>query len=213
MSRTAFLVDGFNLYHSLVDASQDAGGASTKWLDVRKLCDSYLAIVGRTAGDRAELAQVYYFSAPPKHSTQDKVRRHSLYMSCLRATGINVVLGRFKRKEVYCSRCNKYFLAHEEKETDVAIAVKLLEICFLDEADNLVLVTGDTDLAPAVRTCRNLFPGKLIFFAFPYKRTNRELAAIAPESFAIKRKSYLRHRFPNPLVLPNGSQVQKPSAW
>jgi len=36
MNRTIFLVDGFNLYHSLIDAQRDSGGSSAKWLDLKK---------------------------------------------------------------------------------------------------------------------------------------------------------------------------------
>lgn len=47
MNRTVFIVDGFNLYHSVVDAARDAPGATTKWLDLRKLCSSYLPLAGQ----------------------------------------------------------------------------------------------------------------------------------------------------------------------
>ena len=169
--------------------------------------------MARVSGERASLARIYCFSAPPIHRSKGKLRRHALYMRCLRATGIHVELARFKSKDVFCPTCNKYFVAHEEKETDVAIAAKLFEVCHVDEADTIVLMTGDTDLAPAVRTCKRLFPSKLIFFAFPYKRTNNELAAIAPESFSVKLRSCLHHQFPDPLVLPDGEEIRKPSEW
>jgi len=136
-----------------------------------------------------------------------------LYMSCLRSTGISVELARFKKKEIYCPNCGKNFVGHEEKETDVAIAAKLFEVCVTNEADTMILMTGDTDLAPAVRSCKRLFPTKLIFFAFPYRRTNAELSAIAPESISIKQKSYLRNQLPNPFILQDGSVIHKPSAW
>lgn len=95
----------------------------------------------------------------------------------------------------------------------MALAVRLFETCLTDEADTIVLVTGDTDLAPAVRACKRLFPSKLIFFGFPYRRTNGELAGIAPESFSIKLKSYLRNQLPDPLVLPDGTAIRKPPGW
>lgn len=213
MNRVVFLVDGFNLYHSLVEAQRDAGGKTTKWLDLGRLCTSYLHIAGHIIGCRAELKQIYYFSASPTHRSQDKIDRHVLYVRCLRATGVDVQLGRFKKKTVRCNRCSRDIITHEEKETDVAIASKLFEICQFDQADITILMTGDTDLAPAVITCKRLFPSKPILFAFPYKRTNAELAKIAPESFSIKLKSCLRCQFPNPLVFPDGSKIHKPSLW
>ena len=212
MNRTIFLADGFNLYHSLIEAARDAG-VTSKWLDLKSLCSSFLPLVGRAAGERATLERIHYFSAPPTHRSQGKQRRHALYVRCLRATGVNVELARFKPKQIWCPNCQSKFTAHEEKETDVAIATRLFEICHSDEAETVVLLTGDTDLAPAVRTCKRLFATKLILFAFPYKRTNSELVQISPGSFSIKRRSCLRHQFPDPVVLPDGTSIQKPSNW
>ncbi|MHC4873892.1 MAG: NYN domain-containing protein [Planctomycetota bacterium] len=212
MNRVVFIVDGFNMYHSLIEAERDSS-AGTKWLDLKKLCSSFLPIAAQTGAERAELESIYYFSASPTHRKQDKVDRHSLYMRCLRSSGVTVQLGRFKRKSVYCNKCNKVFNAHEEKESDVAIAIKLFEVCHLDQCDTAILMTGDTDLSPAVVTCRRLFPSKLIYFAFPYRRTNAELAKIASESFSIKLKSYKRCQFDNPIVLPGGKEIKKPDTW
>ena len=100
-----------------------------------------------------------------------------------------------------------------EKETDVAIATKPCEICHNDEADSIVLLTGDTDLAPAVETCRRLFPSKIIVFAFPYRRVNDELRQLAPGSFKVDVRSCFRHQFPDPLVLADGTVIPKPVSW
>ncbi|GBE05776.1 NYN domain protein [bacterium BMS3Abin10] len=213
MNRTIFLVDGFNLYHSCIDAQKDAQGATTKWLDLKSLCVSFLPVSGRIAVERASLEQIYFFSAPPTHRSQNKLNRHTLYMKCLRRTGIVVELGRFKSKDAFCTNCRSSTVLHEEKETDVAIATRLFEMCISNNAETIILMTGDTDLAPAIRTCKRLYPHKHIFFAFPYRRTNAELVGIAPESFSIKLKSYRRHQFPNPLILPDGSNISKPTNW
>jgi len=105
------------------------------------------------------------------------------------------------------------FTKHEEKETDVAIAARLFEVLFSDKCDTAVLVTGDTDLAPAVRTCKSLFPSKNILFAFPYRRYNRELQLLLPSSFRIHAKSYVQHLFPDPVCLSDGTTIHKPSSW
>ncbi len=134
-------------------------------------------------------------------------------MKCLRGTGIIVELGRFKAKNVFCTNCGSYPVVNEEKETDVAIAARLFEICAANNAETIILITGDTDLAPAIRTCKRLYPNKYIFFAFSYKRTHLELVGIALESFSIKLLSYLRHQFPDPLILSDGTSISKPSTW
>ena len=117
MSRTTFLVDGFNLYHSVRVASHDLGGQSTKWLDIRSMLSSYLHVVG--AG--ATLEAIYYFSALASHLDAHRpgvTGRHRLYIDCLMATGIVPVLGRFKYKTVHCRTCNKDNPHYEEKETE-----------------------------------------------------------------------------------------------
>jgi len=212
MNRTAFIVDGFNVYHSLIQAGRDSS-TCVKWLDLQKLCRSFLPIVGRSFAGRAEIEDVFYYSASPIHRKPAKIRRHSFYMKCLKASGVKVQLGRFKKKTAYCRNCRSNYIAHEEKESDVAIAMRLFEVCFADKCDTAVLVTGDTDLAPAVRTCKRLFPSKHILFAFPYRRTNNELAKISPQSFSIKRNSYASCQFSNPLILTDGTKLDKPSSW
>jgi len=215
MARAIFLVDGFNLYHSLVEASKDRPGLTTKWLDLHGLCRSYLPLVGERSGDRsrAELAGVDYFSATPWHHPQDTIDRFNLYMRCLRSSGVVVNLGRFRRKDRRCKVCGAAYISHEEKETDVAIAIRLFEVCHSDEAEVIVLMTGDTDLAPAVVSCKRLFPQKLIFFAFPYRRFSSDLRVIARESFHVKLDACRRHQFPDPLVLSDGTAVSKPATW
>jgi len=93
--------------------------------------------------------------------------------------GIEPIMGRFKPKDVDCPVCNAVFVKHEEKETDVAIATKLLEVLSLKQCETVVLVTGDTDLVPAIKIAKSLFPGNIVLFAFPFARKNKELANIA----------------------------------
>ena len=122
-------------------------------------------------------------------------------------------LGRFKEKDVFCTKCRSVFLKHEEKETDVAIAVTLVELLFTDKCDTAVIMSGDTDLSPAVAKSKMLFADKKILFAFPYARKNKELFKLAPGSFSISQKQYIRHQFPNPVILKDGSKIYKPSTW
>ena len=217
MNRVTFLVDGFNLYHSVRRAERELE-TSTKWLDIKRLCSSYLPNIAPTVGERTQLERVYYFSALAKHleATHPKVTdRHKAFIRCLEDTGVIVELSRFKPKTIRCPNpsCRGEFIKYEEKETDVALAVKLLEIFFINECDTAVLLTGDTDLAPAVRTARRLFPTKAILFAFPYRRKNNELAKLAPGSFCIGKKQYAKYQFPDPYELTDGSVIRKPLNW
>jgi uncharacterized LabA/DUF88 family protein len=212
--RTTFLVDGFNLYHSAVQASRRLGGQGTKWLNIYSMCGSLLHMTG--FGRSAQLGDVFYFSAYATHLLQtspDTVRRHEDYIRCLESTGVKAALGRFKEKQIRCSSCGGQIIRHEEKETDVAIAVKLLELFIQDSCDLAIVVSGDTDLAPAVRAAQRLFTQKKVLFAFPFGRKNKELSTVAPGSFKISAQVYTIHQFPDPVILTDGTVIPKPASW
>lgn len=207
--RTVFLIDGFNLYHSIVDIAKYHDGLNVRWLNIFSMCKSYLHLIGK----EATIESIYYFSALAYHlNDPDIITRHETYIKCLRETGIIDKLGRFKPKIIRCSHGGK-ITRYEEKETDVAIASKMFEVFSKDECDCAVLITGDTDLAPAVKTAKHLFPNKYIIFAFPYRRKNDELADMAPGSFKIHRNSYVKHQFADPFPLSDRTVISKPSSW
>jgi len=207
--RTIFLIDGFNVYHSVLDI-EACTGLKVKWLDYFSLCKSYLYLIGRDAS----LESVYYFSALAYHlNAPSVISRHKDYIRCLKETGVKARLGRFKPRDIKCSLCGGIFTRNEEKETDVAIASKMLEVLAKDECDCVVLVTGDTDLAPAVETAKRLYAHKRVVFAFPYRRKNEELAKMAPGSFKIHSGNYTKHQFPDPFVLSDGTKIAKPPSW
>jgi uncharacterized LabA/DUF88 family protein len=207
-NRTCFLVDGFNLYHSVVEALRLNKAAPMKWLDIRALCTSYLT----SLSPDATLEGVFYFSALAEHMPA-KAERHAAYTVALRSTGVAVQLHRFKNKDRWCPACKHRFIGHEEKETDVAIAVKILELLIVDACDTVVLVSGDTDIAPAIRTAKALWPAKRIWVLFPVGRHNAELKAIAHGTIQMKAKRYPTHQLPNPVKISDTEVLWKPAGW
>ena len=103
------------------------------------------------------------------------------------------------------SACGGRFVGWEEKETDVAIGARLLELICKDMCDAAVLVTGDTDLVPAIRAARRLDPSKNIVALQPYRRANRELSRYADRALAIRVASYAPGS--------DGSLVSRPTEW
>lgn len=214
MIRTSFLIDGFNLYHSVKTASHELGlgGYGTRWLDIHSMCQSYLHLIDTTA----RLSEIYYFSALAKHLEMrkpDVTVRHRTYIRCLEDSGVKVELHRFKKSLTFCQKCNQTFNRREEKETDVAMATRMLELLFLDKCDTIILITGDTDIVPAVKTAQKLFPNKEIIFMMPYKRHNKELANLASRHFDISSNNYTKHQFADPYITKKGKAVIKPSTW
>ncbi|MFC1485820.1 NYN domain-containing protein [Candidatus Latescibacterota bacterium] len=212
MDRTVFLIDGFNLYHSLIDAEKISKSKGTKWLDIKSLCISYLSQVGNDA----QIEDIYYFSAIACHYKRrepSKIKRHKDYISCLEDSGIKIVLGRFKLRPIKCKRCNNRIKNYEEKETDVAIASKLLELSFMNKCDSLVIMSGDTDLIPAIRTVKQHVKNKRIIIAFPYGRKNDDLIRIVHHHFKISLNMIQKNQLPNPYIMQNGTHITKPVTW
>lgn len=212
MSRVSFVVDGFNLYHSLRDAQAISPDDSIRWLDIKSLLSSYLHLFGPTA----VAEEIYYFSALARHrdvnSNGATTRKHSDYIACLRSTGVKIEMGRFKAKDVICSGCRMVMKKHEEKETDVAISVKMMELCFTDACDTLVVVSGDTDLAPPMRAVRRLFPEKRLAVILPFKRHNNELKQLSDIHVRLKADRYTKFQFSDPCDVM-GRRLAKPAGW
>jgi uncharacterized LabA/DUF88 family protein len=194
INRCVFLVDGLNLYHSALDAER-VTKRSLRGLDVSALCRSYLhALPGRS-----DATSVMYFSAVAHHRESRRpgtVTRQVAYFKALEETGVQLHLGQFKAKSQVCPLCGGRFVGWEEKETDVAIGAALLELICKDRCETAVLVTGDTDLVPAIRAARRLDPTKYIVALQPYRRVNRELSRCADRALTIRVASYARHQLP-----------------
>jgi uncharacterized LabA/DUF88 family protein len=125
---------------------------------------------------------------------------------------VEVVLARFKRKDVTCPHCKRGFIRHEEKETDVAMALGLVE-AFAKGVDAAVLVSGDSDLTPGLRTARTMFPHAKLGVAFPFNRRPTELQQAADFSFHLQQREIQRAQFPRIVTLQDGTTATKPADW
>jgi len=167
-------------------------------------------------GNDTEIAGIQYFTAYAYHleyKKPDKISRHKAYTRALTASGVKVIESHFKKKDVYETETGKKFVAHEEKETDVALACAVLEGAKNDLFDVAVIMTGDTDLRPVSSTFARMYPDKKLIFVFPFGRKNKELVKVSSDSFAFSAESYAKYQFPEKVQLPSGKFVHKPKEW
>ncbi|HKP76749.1 MAG TPA: NYN domain-containing protein [Longimicrobiaceae bacterium] len=204
----AFLVDGLNLYFSLREMEGLSKIPST-WLDLRRMCEAFLHPIRQRVGVRPEMGAIHYFAAYAAHAAE----RQRTYVSAIESTGVDVTISPFKNRDVRCPHCRFVFKRAEEKETDVAIAVKLLEVLMTGEASIAVLITGDTDFRPAITTARRLFPHSTIGVITPFLRHTTEMQEIGDFHFKVSQKLVHASQFPNPLRLADGRVLAKPPGW
>jgi len=88
-----------------------------------------------------------------------------------------------------------------------------MELFMLNACDTVILVTGDTDLAPAIRTAKVRWPAKQIWALFPFNRHNAELKAIAHGHLKIKAKKYIDNQLPNPVKVSDTELLWRPAGW
>lgn len=161
------------------------------------------------------LRKIFYFTAIAYHHP-NKIQRHENYIRCLESKDIEVIRGRFREKNQFCPLCKKGYIGHVEKETDIAIGSKLLELLYANDenhCETFMLITGDSDLAPAIKTAIKVTPNVDIRFAFPVNRKSDELLSLAPKSFKLKSGHYKANQFKNPLKLTDGTLLHKPTIW
>ena len=101
----------------------------------------------------------------------------------------------------------------EEKETDVNIAVALLADAVRDDFDTALLISADSDLCPAVRETKSLFPGKRIIAAFPPNRHSAELRRVVDGFMFIGDDKVRRAQLPGKVVTEAGVVLRRPKHW
>ena len=200
MRRVITYIDGFNLYHALHDLKRPA----VKWLNLWSVSESLLR-----AGE--QLIAVKYFSAyatwlPGPYS------RHRKYVTALQHVGVEPIMGKFKTKPRRCATCGAKWVGHEEKETDVHIAVQLVSDALSDRFERAIIISADSDLAPAIRLVKQSAPMKEIFVAAPPGRfaTARDLQP----RLEITQGRVVKHLFPEKLLGKAGTVVvERPAEY
>ena len=202
--RVVAFIDGFNLYHAVDELKKP----HLKWLDLKQVI---LSFVDPT---RQRLVSVYYFSAyatwlPDAHA------RHQAFVKAIESTGVKAIMGNFKQKTRGCNGCGAGWIAHEEKESDVNLALAMARGAYRNEYDEAFLVTGDSDIAPSVRMVKEDFPAKKIkLITPPGRRDSKELFAITDKQARIKDIHLERSLFPQDIVDEKGNLiVRRPAKY
>lgn len=197
VERIICFVDGFNMYHALKDLRKP----HLKWLDLQLL-------FSRLTRSKSQLVtQILFFSAYPTWK-QDSYHRHRLYVKALTAHGVTPIMGQFKNKPKRCLKCNTEWISHEEKETDVNLALALLDLAYKNRYDHAFLLSRDSDLAPALRKVKQNFPDKKITVLSPFNyRHSSELMQACDGYKTINLKHISTSLFPKKVYDAGGNFI------
>lgn len=206
MKRVCAYIDGFNLYHA-IDGLRDH---RLKWLDLHSLLKVFIdPKVHR-------LDNVFYFSAFADWLPDARIR-HVAYVKALENSGVMPIMGKFKIKDRSCRSCSATWKGHEEKETDVNIALKLLDDAYQNKYDQALIISRDSDLSPALKMVKMRFPEKILkLITPPGARHSKEMAQIVGSKHlaAIKLIHMQQNQFPNQIIDSEGNIiVSKPEKY
>lgn len=158
--KTIFYVDGYNLYYGCLKHS------THKWLDLKILLAEQIL---HQQDPESQLLHINYFTAPILAKVASRggqaANAQSAYSRALQnhlKDHIRIIQGYYALEKgnlpVYQhpldkqNRTNVWRL--EEKQTDVNIALEAYRDAVKGRADQLVFVTNDTDIAPALKMIR-----------------------------------------------------------
>ena len=223
--RTAFFVDGYNLYYGLLH------GSAHKWLDLPALLAHILGVQDPSS----VLASVSYYTSPviARLATrgQQSNDAQSRYIRALQVKGVEVTLGRHRLTEGRAPRYVKGQKASrqdevdiwqlEEKETDVNLALGMYRTaCRSDELqiEQIVLVSGDTDLAPALAAIRSDFPHIRVGVILPHRHEQRDPPGSLKEHAhwmrrQVSESELASFQLPPKVPLPRKPAIVKPDYW
>lgn len=174
--RTIAYIDGFNLYHSIVEEAKDLNEPALKWVNLWSLSASLLS-------SHEKLEAVRYFSAYATHRPES-YKRHRLYVKRLKEAGVIPHMAHFKKKSRKCFACKNTWTSYEEKESDVHLALKLFEDAVDDNFDTALIFSADSDLVPALATVKQRFPEKKVVVIVTRRRRPTALGIIAAADYS-----------------------------
>jgi uncharacterized LabA/DUF88 family protein len=154
-------------------------------IDYQKFSDELC----RRSGGFARFRTYYYHCAPHQGDppTPDEVQRYSawtrFYTALQHRERFQVRLGKLERRS--CPNCGD--TRFREKRVDSELAVDLVRLSAKNAIDKAILVAGDSDHAPAVRTAKEDSVLVAVWHLPRYERTvaHGELLRLCDERFAI----------------------------
>ncbi len=202
--RSIIYIDGFNLYYGALRNGPD------KWLDLERLF--------HLIRQDDDIQHIRYFTARTADADQEA------YLSALSTSPLVITeFGLFKSKTIKCrvNTCKhigpREFKAAEEKGTDVNIALRMVDDAYQNLCDRIVLVSGDSDLVPALRLVKQRFPSIKITVYVPardrFRGAARELRGAADKNMTLPLNLLPKAQFPASLTDSVGNVIAKPATW
>lgn len=225
--KTTLYIDGYNLYYGLLKNTP-----SSKWLDLPKL----LIPIAKENTPNIEIVDIKLFTAPVKRNFAThgdmSTKSQNDYHRALQIKYPNtfqIILGIFRPSEGWFPKYQKPIDRNdtirawklEEKQTDVNIALHMYRDVAQKKVEQVILVSNDTDLYPALQSIMKDFPKIRVGSIMPILK--QEGSITRPASKDIQKYSHWTRRYINKQEILNSQlpdkiptkkkPIYKPTYW
>lgn len=230
MKKVNIYIDGFNVYHVLrnnIKYGVPPWEMKLKWCDLKSLCLSYLQ-------NDEQLGDIYFFTADSW--IQNTKSKWLVYQKALNESGVKIVKWQYnnitkifickmkvekmvlkfpcfqKMLWIFIPRFLKY-KTYEEKRTDVNIAVRIVEDAFLWKYQRAIIMSGDSDIVPAIETVKRNF-SNITFSTLWIVGTKWQLIKSKCDTHdIIWYNKWKSHLFPEKVNTTKWNILQMPKEW
>lgn len=203
--KTIAYVDGYNLYHGMMDRKNNVPNDSSQtplrkylWLNLFTFISSFLPL-------ECKLARINYFTAPIRDNPASLERQHTYWKALESFSTLRIQTGKhIKKGESYA-----------EKQTDIKMALQMYDDAFHEiDLEVMVLVSADSDQVPTIERIHSLNKNIEFYAIFPPCRRSDDLIKLIGQHrcFKTKYKRLKEHQFPDTIESQNYS-VSKPIEW
>jgi uncharacterized LabA/DUF88 family protein len=223
--RANIYIDGFNFYYCAVR------GTNFKWIDLSKLCNILFPLVS--------IQKIYYFTAKVKASKHDPnaPTRQEIYWRALDTIhNLNRIEGNFSRwpkvmpqfplayiHDDYSKPPNMVQVERtEEKGSDVNLAAMLLYDSSINNADEYIVISNDSDLALAIEIAVSKM-NRTVVVVNPNRTSNANkfkncrlsltLRKVATRSYNSINDKVLSKSLFRTILTDSVGQFRKPATW
>jgi hypothetical protein len=218
MTQTIVYIDALNLYYRALKRT------SHKWLNLEALVHASLPSTCKIIG-------INYYTADVsgRVDSQAPNRQHA-YLRALKSLPlVSIYKGNFSTNQIWAGLVQPpdfrppfivptgavpnvaFVWKTEEKGSDVNLGAHLVRDAFQKRFETAAVLTDDTDLTEPIRIVAQELRMPVVLLT-PTNRPGKSLTIHCVDVRHIA--PYLGpSQFPNPVVLPNGKRVAKPSSW
>jgi uncharacterized LabA/DUF88 family protein len=211
--RVAAYIDGFNLYYGM----KSRFGRRYMWLDVVEMI--------RQLRPSDDVGVVRYFTAIVRDEPLAAANQ-TTYLRALKARNgahLDIHVGRFKQRTIgrckvcrqdYLCACPTTYVSYEEKETDVALGVAMVEDAARGIGEMTVLVSADSDLIPAIEATKRIDATRPIYLAMPPSRARGASRFQGIGIFGVSKPALRAAQMPDVVTDPaTGLSYVRPAKW